>query len=299
MKQAAHLRRYEPAADLIAVATAMPGKTAKHDPAKANITLYTIPPSLCSQRVRMTLIEKGAPFAEHIVQMAKGENLTPDYIALNPRGLVPTMTFDDRVLFDSATMMRFIDSWFEGPDLSPNDPAAWAAMNDWIDRSDDFPIRGFTYRSHLDSGLPDYWRVGMHDNIVRARDLYPEHRELYDLKLRDWNDLIAWLDNPGDTREGEAIANAMADEAEQALRDRRFLVGDTIGLADISVFILFIRLQCACSLTLWSPQLRPHVHAWIETLKARPSYDGAVLAPYRGTGMVHMTGDCWLPARAA
>ncbi|KKC23918.1 hypothetical protein WP12_22130 [Sphingomonas sp. SRS2] len=248
----------------------------------------------------MTLLEKNIPYVEHVVSLAKGENLTPDYLAINPRGLVPSMTFDDRSLFDSATIMRFANNWFTGPELAPSDPVAVAAMNSWIDRSDDFPVRGFTYRSHLASGHPDYWRVAMHDNVVRARELYPEFSEVYDLKLRDWHDLADWLQSPRDSQEGEAIAEAMADDAEAALRANPFLVGDAISLADISVFILFIRLQCACDVTLWSTTMRPHLHRWAETIKTRPSYDGAVLEPYRSTGLVQMSGDCWQPGvRAA
>ncbi len=300
MKQAVNMRRYQPDEDLIAVAAAAPGTTPKHDAVAAAVTLYTIPPSLCSQRVRMTLLEKGVPYAEHVVNTATGENLAPDYVALNPRALVPTMTFDDRVIFDSATMMRFANNWFEGPELAPVDPVTFAAMNRWIERSDDFPIRGFTYRAHLASGLPDYWLVGMHDNIVRARALYPEHSELYELKLQDWRDLVAWLDNPRDASEGKAIAETLADDAEEVLTNHTFLVGEAITLADISVFILLIRLQCGCNVALWSAAKRPALDRWVDALKARPSYDGAVLAPYRTSGLVQVAGDCWLPsARAA
>lgn len=299
MKQAANMRRFIPDEDLRAIAMAAPGTTQKHDAKQANIKIYTIPPSLCSQRVRMTALEKGLPYTEQTVDTANGKNLTPDYLALNPRGVVPTMTFDDRSIFDSATIMRFINNYFHGPDLAPETPDAWAKMNRWIDLSDDFPIRGFTYRSHLNSGLPDTWQIGMHDNIVRARELYPQHRDIYDRKLQDWFDLTQWVKNPGDTQEGEAMARSMADEAERVLSSQSYLVGTEISLADISVFVLFMRLQCACSVSLWGDGLRPNLHSWIERLKARPSYNGAVLEPYRKSGTMQISGDCWLPRSAA
>ncbi len=195
--------------------------------------------------------------------------------------------------------MRFVNNWFDGPPLAPADPLAFDAMMQWMRRSDDFPIRGFTYRAHLHSGLPDYWRVGMHDNILRARDLYPQHRDIYDLKLQDWHDLVAWMDNPGDSREGEALAVQMADDIEVALATHPFLLGNDLSLADISVFILMIRLQCGCGVQLWSPRLRPRLSQWVEALKQRSSYDGAVLAPYRTSGLVQVSGDCWLPQSAA
>lgn len=296
MKQAANMRKFQPAADLIAIAEASPGQFARHDSLAAGVTIYTLPLSLCSQRVRMTLLEKHVPYSEHLLDMAAGENLKPDYIALNPRALVPTMTFDDRVLFDSATMMRFINNWFDGPELAPKDPVRFQEMNRWIDRSDDFPIRGFTYRAQISGGQAHIWKATLHDNIIRHRELYPQHTEIYDLKLADWHDLAGWIESPRDLQQGEAIAQAFADDVEAALSTSDFLVGDRLSLADITVFILLMRLQCACGLHLWGPSLRPSLTRYVEALKHRPSYDGAVLEHYRKTGSSDWAGDCWFPS---
>ncbi|HWF01386.1 MAG TPA: glutathione S-transferase family protein [Caulobacteraceae bacterium] len=299
MKQAVNMRRFQPAEDLAAIALAPAGRCARHDPLTADVIIHTIRPSLCSQRVRMTLLEKHVPYTERLLNTAAGENLEPDYIALNPRALVPTMTFDDRVLFDSATIMRFINNWFEGPELAPFDSAGFEAMNRWIDRSDDFPIRGFTYRAQIASGQAHFWKTALHDNIVRYRDRYPEHREIYDLKLADWADLVAWIDSPRDLSAGEAIAETLADDAEAALAEGDYLVGASLTLADITTFILLMRLQCGCGLRLWGPALRPNLQRYIQALKQRVSYDGAVLAHYRIMGAAEWTGDCWFPATGA
>lgn len=55
MRQALNMRRFRPDEDLLSIAAKRPGSGIKHDPAEAAVTLYAIPPSLCSQRVRMTL----------------------------------------------------------------------------------------------------------------------------------------------------------------------------------------------------------------------------------------------------
>ena len=94
MQQAVNMRRFQPAADLVAIAHALPGSTAMHDPAAAGVTIYSIPPSLCSQRVRMALIEKGVCYIERTIDTAAGENLEPAYLNINPRGVVPTMRAD-------------------------------------------------------------------------------------------------------------------------------------------------------------------------------------------------------------
>ena len=294
MKQALNLRRFMPDDDLLAVARARPAATPKHDGTAADVVIYTIPTSICSQRLRMTLLEKGVPYTDRTVAAARGENLTPEYIALNPRALVPTMTFAGRSIFDSATMIRFINNYFAGPELAPPGQAAFDEMNRWIDRADDFPLRGFVYRAHLSRGLPDYWKPAMYENIIEARRRYPEHAELYDLKLADWQDLQGWMANPGDAAEGEAIANHLADDCEAALARGRYLVGDDLTLADATMSLLLMRLQYGCGVQLLGQRLRPRTADYIGRIKLRPSYDNAVLKPFRDNGIVQVDGESWL-----
>ncbi len=298
MRQAVNMRQFAPDSDLVEIAAARPGASIKHDPSKIPVMIYTIPPSLCSQRVRMTLCEKGVRYSEHVMDMSRGENLEPDYIKLNPRALVPTMTFGSRVIFDSATIMCFANNYFSGPELMPTDAAAFERMHRWIRRSDDFPVRGFHYRSHLASGLPDYVRVAMRDNIIKACELYPEYRSLYDLKLADWEDLANWVASPADLAAGDRLAQELADDVERDLHHGNYLLGEQFSLADITVFILLIRLQCGCGAPLWGGTLRPALADYIERLKIRDSYDVAVLEPYRSSNLVAFSGDCWLPASA-
>ena len=53
--------------------------------------LYNAPQSTCSQRVRYVLHAKGREFEEHKLDLFKGDQLTPDYLRINPNGLVPTL----------------------------------------------------------------------------------------------------------------------------------------------------------------------------------------------------------------
>ena len=54
-------------------------------------TLYNAPQSTCSQRVRFVLNAKGVPFTEHKLDLLAGDQLKPEYLALNPNGVVPTL----------------------------------------------------------------------------------------------------------------------------------------------------------------------------------------------------------------
>ena len=53
-------------------------------------TLYNAPQSTCSQRVRFVLNAKSLPFNEVKLNLLEGDQLKPDYLKLNPNGVVPT-----------------------------------------------------------------------------------------------------------------------------------------------------------------------------------------------------------------
>lgn len=58
------------------------------------IELYNAPQSTCSQKVRLTLAEKGLAFKEYRLKLFAGDQLRPEYLALNPNGVVPTVVHD-------------------------------------------------------------------------------------------------------------------------------------------------------------------------------------------------------------
>src|SRR5262245_66018815 len=71
-------------------------------------TLYNAPQSTCSQRVRFVLNAKGLPFAERKLDLLAGDQLAPDYLALNPNGVVPTLDHDGNIVIDSTVIMEYL-----------------------------------------------------------------------------------------------------------------------------------------------------------------------------------------------
>ena len=69
-------------------------------------TLYNAPQSTCSQRVRFVLNAKGLPFDEIKLDLLAGDQLKPDYLALNPNGVVPTLDHDGSIVIDSSRHHR-------------------------------------------------------------------------------------------------------------------------------------------------------------------------------------------------
>ena len=63
-------------------------------------TLYDAPQSTCSQRVRFVLNAKGLAFEERKLDLLAGDQLAPEYLALNPNGVVPTLVHDGEVVIE-------------------------------------------------------------------------------------------------------------------------------------------------------------------------------------------------------
>ena len=73
-------------------------------------TLYNAPQSTCSQRVRFVLNAKGLPFAEIKLNLLEGDQLKPDYLKLNPNGVVPTLDHDGAIVTDSTVINVITDT---------------------------------------------------------------------------------------------------------------------------------------------------------------------------------------------
>src|SRR5690606_35009157 len=115
-------------------------------PAMDDVTLYHALPSLCSQKVRLALAEKGVAYRAREVDIGPSmENYEPWYVRLNPRGVVPTLQHGDRVVTDSARILRYIDANFPGPALLPAEIEARAVAEALLDRQDRLRLRELSY----------------------------------------------------------------------------------------------------------------------------------------------------------
>src|SRR5215813_11286609 len=92
-------------------------------------TLYNAPQSTCSQRVRFVLNAKSLPFAEVKLNLLEGDQLKPEYLKLNPNGVVPTLDHDGTIVIDSAVIVEYLDEVAPDPQsFTPPEPAERAHM---------------------------------------------------------------------------------------------------------------------------------------------------------------------------
>ena len=66
------------------------------------IGLHHADMSTCAQKVRLALAEKELPWVGHQLNLRKSDQHRPEYLKLNPNGVVPTLVDDGRVVFTCA-----------------------------------------------------------------------------------------------------------------------------------------------------------------------------------------------------
>lgn len=95
------------------------------------ITVYGRASSSNVQIVMWTIGEIGLECERIDIGHSFGGNDTPDYLAMNPNGLVPTIRDGDLTLWESAAIMRYLAARYGDETFWPRDPAARAPLDMW------------------------------------------------------------------------------------------------------------------------------------------------------------------------
>lgn len=82
--------------------------------------------SSASYRVRIALAMKQVDYERHDVNLLKREHVSPENLAVNPQGLVPTLEIDGHILGQSLAIIDYLDARFPSPRLIPADALARA-----------------------------------------------------------------------------------------------------------------------------------------------------------------------------
>jgi maleylacetoacetate isomerase len=88
------------------------------------VKLYTYFRSSAAYRVRIALNFKGLSYESIPVHLQKegGQNLKPEYRAVNPQGKVPTLALPDGPLIQSLAIIEYLDEIHPSPPLLPANP---------------------------------------------------------------------------------------------------------------------------------------------------------------------------------
>lgn len=239
------------------------------------LKLYHAHHSTCSQKVRLALAEKGLDFESVIVDLANKAHLEPEYLAINPNGVVPTLVHDDIPINDSSVIVEYIDEVFPDHPLVPRDPVARARVRTWMRFLEEVPTYAVRVPSFNKAFLPRFAGLSDEEFVDQQAGPRPLRKHFY-LKMSK--------DGFGSDAVRESIdqMRLTCGRMQEALEGGPWLAGSEFSLADVVAAPLIDRIDDLGMSDIWTEDF-PLVQNWFERLKARPSYavamyDGARLS---------------------
>lgn len=238
------------------------------------LELYHNHRSTCSQKVRICLAELNLTWEGRNIDLATGEHLTPDFLKINPNGVVPALMHDGRPVIESTVICEYLDEVFpDKPQLTPEDPIDRAAMRAWLRYIDEVPsmaVRVPTFNNVIISAYKDMSEREFAD----FADSMPLRKQFFLRMGQDgfnkfeYDSAIEQLQRTIDRMEGQLAEHGP------------WLVGANYSIADICVVPLFVRMEDLGMASMW--ENRTNVIDWFRRASARPSFDEAF---YEGTRM--------------
>tara|TARA_R110002110_G_scaffold110951_8_gene276430 strand:- start:8434 stop:9222 length:789 start_codon:yes stop_codon:yes gene_type:complete len=232
------------------------------------ITLYHNDMSSCAQKVRLVLAAKGIPWDGKHLNLRGGDQHQPDYLKLNPAGVVPTLVHDGTVVRESNIIAEYLDDLSADPPLRPSDPMARAQMRLWMKRLDD--------RLHAETGVVSSAIAFRYQKLAQGREAAEKlTEEIPDPAKRERMRSITFEGTASPLFAG-AIRQfrRLIDDIETALAHRDWLVGDSLSLADIAYAPYATRLDHLQLSGMWQPDSR--FADWYARLQAMPAYQAGL-----------------------
>ncbi|HZQ00052.1 MAG TPA: glutathione S-transferase family protein [Reyranella sp.] len=241
------------------------------------LTLHHAWRSSASRRVRLCLAEKGLAFESRIVDLVKGEHNTPEYLKLNPNGVIPLLILDDgRALYESGTICEYLDETHPEPPLRPDDAFGRAVMRNWI--------------RHVDGLIGNLiifnWVHGMQQIAQKWTDAELAER-LAKIPTKERRE--AWLRTARkpytEEERNEArgkLVTGLLDRIEEMMRNGPWLLGERYTIADIAAVPFIKRIDEEIAPDEMTRAKHPKVAAWWAAIQARPAFAAAKIGPFTG-----------------
>jgi glutathione S-transferase len=229
------------------------------------LILFNAPQSTCSQRVRFVLQAKGLGFEERKLDLFAGDQLKPDYLRINPNGVVPSLMHDGRVVIDSSVIMEYLDEVFPAPErLVPEDAVARAAMRALMRFIDEVPAAAIRVPSYNLAFLPAFQAMTEAEFLALAESK-PLRKE--------------FLLTMGRTGFPDAEMKSAMDRLARSVKRMDdairasggpFMLGPRLTLADIAIMPVIVRLEDINLTTMWNDH--PAVGTWLAAIQGHPAY---------------------------
>ena len=256
------------------------------------LELYHSINSVCAQKVRIALKEKGQEAKDHIMTL-RGDQYEPAYLKLNPNGVVPTLIHDGEPITESSLILYYIDDAFPEPPLMPRQSRQRHRVRMYSKLIDEYVHNSCTILTFATAFRPAFlkmtreaWQAEINKTPLKRRADYKRSVIEHGLNSEFVADALA---------HHEKLLLWMAD----LLKGGTYLAGDDFSNADCAVIPYILRLELLKLGGMWDRY--PAVGGWWVRMRARPSVKAAIFdrmtevdwAPFKS-----LAPDPWPKVRA-
>src|SRR6187551_3968784 len=199
--------------------------------------LYNAPQSTCSQRVRFVFNAKKLPFEEVKLNLLEGDQLKPDYLKLNPYGVVPTLDHDGAIIIDSTVIIEYLDEIEPDVSFTPENSVGRARMRALMHFIDEMPAAAVRVPTFNLAFLPRFQKMSREDFVAMAESK-PLRREFM-LTMGQ----TGFPKSEMDAALGRLRRAYERMDAEIAASGGPWLLGERITLADVAVMPALVRMH--------------------------------------------------------
>lgn len=204
--------------------------------------VYGLITSTCTRRVVLALLEKNVEFKLEIINLAKKEQKTPEFLAKQPFGVIPVLEDDGIRVFESRAIARFISEKYseQGTNLLGSTLKERALVNQWME------VESQNYNPPISA-------------IVFELVIGPRYGRSPDIAK---------------VEENAKKLERVLDIYEAHLKENEYLAGDFFSLADLTHIPYTARLMESNQSALITS--RPRFLGWWVRITSRPSWQKIV-----------------------
>lgn len=231
------------------------------------LKLYHNDMSACAQKVRFVLAVKQLEWQSEELNLRQGDQQRPEYLKINPKGLVPALEHDNDILVESNIIVDYLDEAFSEPSLMPETPLKRAKVRWWMKKLDD--------GLHLELAALSFgiaYRIQLLDACKDDMNLVEKHlNAIPDAYMRDVQRQVM-TDGMGSPRFDRAVNEfaKLIEELDAELAEHKWIGSDSMSLADIAFAPYATRLEHLHLSAMWHH--KPHFKGWYERLKRTEGY---------------------------
>lgn len=231
-----------------------------------DIVIYDFANSPCCRRVKIVLLEKGLEYKCEIVNLSRMEQKSAAYLKINPNGLVPSMSHNGRLMYESGVICDYLEDAFPQQRLYPEGDAERNQLYEWQNLELAMAKDYRTIMYAVVMGPLHHIACSLEEFLAKARLATdnPAHLE--------WEEKIWRLQVLGPQQQAEyrRRLHRYLMRVENALAGRDFLVGNSYSLADI---ITYPRLRMFPIIGIpLSEKKYPNTLRWMGLMEQRPAF---------------------------